>query len=322
MKHLIVIFFLFYGFSTFAQRNTVTNGIRYDGNVGIGVNPWEFSLRIVSAGSNDGQLGLKAIGEEAFLTINNGDNWGLLMRSDINEPKIGAWTVGALHVHPYSTSDGTLDTSKGALATFDFATMRMGIGSTSPLEKLHIEEGALQFYKVGRQDNVDIIKIAEGTDNGFFLQGMFQGIGPSGNALRFKSVWEDNLLLIRGDGNVGIGTTSPTEKLSVDGNILAKKVRVSIDAADWPDYVFEPSYQLMGISELEQYVQSNKHLPDVPSAKQVEKEGLDLGDMDATLLKKIEELALYTIDQEKRIKKQDKLISELLRRLEKLEKKD
>ena len=133
----------------------------------------------------------------------------------------------------------------------------------------------------------------------------------------YNGNWNTSITFQKG-GNVGIGTTTPGEKLEVNGTIRSKRVKV--EATGWPDYVFESNYRLMTIGDLEQYVQNNKHLPEVPSAKQIEKEGLDLGDMDATLLKKIEELTLYTIDQENRIKKQDELISRLLMRLEKLEK--
>jgi hypothetical protein len=106
------------------------------------------------------------------------------------------------------------------------------------------------------------------------------------------------------DGNLGIGTINPTQKLSVAGTILAQKVKVSQPPSlDWPDYVFDSSYQLAPLHQVEKYIQQNKHLMDVPSAAEVKKDGIDLGDNQVVLLKKIEELTLYIIEQEKRIKK-------------------
>ncbi|PWL29973.1 hypothetical protein [uncultured Roseivirga sp.] len=112
-------------------------------------------------------------------------------------------------------------------------------------------------------------------------------------------------LSIEASGHVGIGTTSPTEKLSVDGTVLAKKVRVSTTPGDWPDYVFSPNFKLRSLQELEAFIKVNQHLPEVPSAQEVETNGLDLGDMDATLLKKVEELTLYLIEQNKRLHTSD-----------------
>ncbi len=105
--------------------------------------------------------------------------------------------------------------------------------------------------------------------------------------------------------NVGIGTTDPSEKLEVSGNarivgdIYSKKIKVSTNAGSWPDYVFEKDYDLSPLSEVEAFVNTNKHLPEVPAAKEVETHGQDLGEMQATLLKKVEELTLYTIAQDK-----------------------
>jgi Repeat of unknown function (DUF5907) len=113
-------------------------------------------------------------------------------------------------------------------------------------------------------------------------------------------------------GKVGIGTTNLNDvnyKLFVEGAVRARKVR--IDQLAWPDYVFAPQYQLPSLQELEDFINKNKHLPGVPSAKEVEKEGIDVGDNQALLLKKIEELTLYVIELNKKNEEQGKRIAEL-----------
>lgn len=105
---------------------------------------------------------------------------------------------------------------------------------------------------------------------------------------------------ITSSGNVGIGTITPAAKLTVEGGVLATKVKVS-QTLTWPDYVFEPAYQLTPLGELEQYISENKHLPGIPSAAEVAENGLDLGDNQAALLEKIEELTLHLIRQQKEI---------------------
>ena len=118
------------------------------------------------------------------------------------------------------------------------------------------------------------------------------------------------------NGNVGIGMTqAPYAKLAVNGTICAEEVKVLLtttsDAACWPDYVFDDEYQLMPIPALEQWVKTHKHLPDVPSQIDVEKNGVDLGAMQAQLLRKVEELTLYIIEQNKTIIEQNKRIEDL-----------
>jgi hypothetical protein len=105
-----------------------------------------------------------------------------------------------------------------------------------------------------------------------------------------------------GNGNVGIGTTNPTQKLTVKGTVYSTEVKVDLSAGA-PDYVFEPTYDLKPLAEIETYIKENKHLPEVPSAKEMEANGLQLGEMNMLLLKKVEELTLHLIEQEAQIKK-------------------
>lgn len=106
-------------------------------------------------------------------------------------------------------------------------------------------------------------------------------------------------LRIDPSGNVGIGTTNPTSKLSVNGTIQAKEVVVN---TGWSDYVFHPSYRLKPLTEVAAYIQRNHHLPDIPSEAEVRENGVSLGEMQSKLLAKIEELTLHTIqlDQQNR----------------------
>ena len=110
-------------------------------------------------------------------------------------------------------------------------------------------------------------------------------------------------------GKIGIGTVAPQSELAVKGTITSMKVKVSQEG--WADYVFDSSYRLASLKQVETFIQKNKHLPDVPSAAEVKKDGLDLGDNQAALLKKIEELTLYIIEQNKRLEMQDKRLNVL-----------
>ncbi len=145
---------------------------------------------------------------------------------------------------------------------------------------------------------------------------------PAGSAyygeIRFHTTYWDgsnysnaDRMVIKLNGNIGIGTTTPTNKLEVNGKIRSKEVIV--EATGWPDYVFEADYDLPTLAEIEAFIKANKHLPEVPSAKQVEENGLTLGEMNALLLKKIEELTLHTIAIKKEVdtlKKENEILKE------------
>lgn len=102
-------------------------------------------------------------------------------------------------------------------------------------------------------------------------------------------------------GNVGIGTANPDERLTVAGKVQAEDVEV-VTQIPVPDYVFDEAYKLMKLSELESHLKECRHLPDVPSAKELEDKGIPLSEFSMVLLKKIEEMTLYLIGHDQRIK--------------------
>ena len=125
-----------------------------------------------------------------------------------------------------------------------------------------------------------------------------------------------NVVLQPSWGQVTIGTYTPAAgyKLSIDGKLICEEARIQL-SGDWPDYVFSNGYKLPSISELEKYIRKNKHLPNMPSAAEIEKEnGFDVGDIQKRMLEKIEELTLYVIQ----LKKENE---QLQKRMEVLEKK-
>jgi len=120
----------------------------------------------------------------------------------------------------------------------------------------------------------------------------------SANANSATANWQAKLLIVH--DKVGIGTLTPAEKLSVNGNIRAKEIKV--ETANWPDYVFEEDYQMPSLTETEAFIKKHKHLPGMPNKEQVAAEGISLGEMNRKLLEKVEELTLHLIrEQEARI---------------------
>jgi len=145
----------------------------------------------------------------------------------------------------------------------------------------------------------------------------YRGGDRQGGFIAFSTNNNTEKMRIDPWGNVGIGLTNPTEMLTVNGKVKAKEIKV--DGAGAPDYVFEDSYKVATLEELESYIKANKHLPEIPSAKEFERDGIAVGEMNKLLLKKIEELTLHLIEKDKTLKEQLKINKDFETRLLNLE---
>lgn len=191
----------------------------------------------------------------------------------------------------------------------------VGIGTTSPASKLDIIGGNLSIYNPSNSTGIavgstsfgktSLLMSTSADSNGY---GEISVISASGGA------W-GNLVLEPNGGNVVIGKTSqanPSYKLDVAGNIRANQITVNNSGAD---FVFRKGYRLKSLSYLEKYINTNHHLPEIVSADQMSKEGMDLGELNKKLLQKVEELTLYLFEKEKKDNEQQKRIENLEKRL-------
>ncbi|WP_299361766.1 hypothetical protein [Winogradskyella sp.] len=171
------------------------------------------------------------------------------------------------------------------------------------------------FLRLKNRNNAEFFKVGTlGNDNSIYMHLPETDsrivIGDYGNYLQsegHKFVIRDGSAKVEGDvfstGNIGIGTMSfvdgpDTYRLSVAGKVRAEAVKVY---TDWADFVFEDNYELPTLEEVEDYINDNGHLKDIPSAQEVEENGIELGEMNKLLLQKIEELTLYAIELKKEI---------------------
>ncbi len=174
---------------------------------------------------------------------------------------------------------------------------KIGVGTELPETQLHV--------------NGDL-RVTDLADPNFITLNRFSAVDHKGNLIASEG------LLVKSNNAVGIGLSTPgerqtfiddanTAKLYVNGGIMATELWVKL-LTEWSDFVFADNYKLRPLHEVESYIKEHKHLPDIPSADQVAEEGINVGQMDAKLLQKIEELTLYVIKQQKQIDEQQKLI--------------
>ncbi|GAB1856047.1 hypothetical protein MHTCC0001_08820 [Flavobacteriaceae bacterium MHTCC 0001] len=236
-----------------------------------------------------------------------GNRTGLHIGIDGNE--IGAFNNNnnaVLYLNGSNSNTNTIINGDG--------TGRVGIGTGNPSATLHINSSR----DVGRGQNPAFL-IGSRTAGHIAIDNNEIGAfyNNSNAVLYLNGSQSTSNTIINGDGpgNVGIGTSNPNGwRLAVNGKIRAKEVKVE---TDWADFVFLENYTLPTLFEVENYISENGHLKDIPSADEVKENGIFVGEMNSKLLQKIEELTLYTIQQQKEIERL-KLLEEKLLKIEML----
>lgn len=180
-----------------------------------------------------------------------------------------------------------------------YATHAQGAGDLVERDNVWVGRD-LFLYDGTVANNVDMWRFHHSGNN----RGIYFGRDPYGSAVnRWEFLFEKDgifhakKIFIEG---TALASIPAGYRLAVDGKGLFEEVHLQ-NSTNWPDYVFANNYQLRSLKDTEAFIAQNKHLPEVPSAKKVAKDGYDMGEMTKILLKKIEELTLHTIAQQKEI---------------------
>jgi len=303
---------------TNSSGTVVNSGIYQNGgsggNFGIGTSAPARKLHMESGGVNDGiqvnQSGNTAAGLYLFHTnTSQGGMWSLFSYGPGNgQPSNG---FGIFDYHAGTDRLFVQGGTAGSHANLG----NVGIATTNPTERLQIDggnllvRGANNWTAIGNTaalylgDNTNFIRANKLGRIDFGLAGNYAMSICPGNPYPKVLIGNPSIVNINTGTNYG---------LYVEHGILTSRVRVSVvNSGTWADYVFAPGYQLRPLKEVESFIAANHHLPEVPSACEVEENGVDVMEMQITLLKKVEELTLYMIQQQKTIEQQNKRIAEL-----------
>jgi hypothetical protein len=248
-----------------------------NGNVGIGSAEPVGRLEVV------GQDALRLVGYQPFLTLHDANAGYARGRIQVVAGDLSLFTESYL----------------SGVNTFSFLKLanngNVGIGSAEPVGKLEVVgQDALRL--VGYQPFLTLLDANAG-----YTRGRIQS--ANGNILFYPESFivggSPAVTIFSGSGNVGIGTPKETGyKLSVVGKIICEELKVQL-AGNWPDYVFDKKYELMPLDELAKNIEQEKHLPGLPSAADVQQDGISVGEMQSKLLEKVEQLTLYVIQLQK-----------------------
>ena len=263
------------GFMQLRTNNSNRLHITNEGNVGIGTGSPLSALHVHSP-LNTFNSYLRLTNSTSGLTFGDGAYMGL---DGIN-----------LLFNNAETGHITFSNSTGGNKLVIAPNGNIGIDGFNPLSKLHIQNGA----------DVSI------SSNGYLMMGdpTSTNLILDNNEIGFRNNGTWGELVIQNDGgSVRIGNSSVPAgyKFAVNGKVICEELKIKLASSGWPDYVFSNDYKLMPLKELSAYIQSNKHLPNIPSAGEIEKNGIEVGDMQKRMMEKVEELTLYILQLKKEL---------------------
>jgi len=296
----------------------------------------------------NGNVGINTVTPSTYagysgISTNNATNGGFIdfnragipqavVSGDVNGLNLFA-SIGSVHLWSGGTEKMTI-TSNG----------NIGVGATTPVAKMHINGTLLMETSFANIDPTGSIgNLSYLANSGQMLMGWNrsagggesdfisnQGPGATGGFAFFNYDNSNNqkeLMSIRGTGQVLIGVSNAiyaanqpigSNMLAVGGGIESESVTVKVQGS-WPDYVFKPAYSLPELSKVKSYIDENHHLPEIPSETEIEKDGQNLGEMNKVLVKKVEELTLYTIEADKQLTAEKQKNNDQEARIKKLE---
>src|SRR6185503_13022233 len=260
-----------------------------------------------------GNVGIGTTTPAGKLEINDGNGTGPIAYFGANGITNGK---GLYFSRPVSnTNPGNIQGTLYAVGATDISLQaeggNVGIGTSSPSNLLTVgsssKRGTLNV--IGSATDAPAFSISDSRTAGHQYT-FYNGVSGTGNLDIFDQTTNAYRFTINSSGNIGIGTTSPgSYMLAVNGNVHARQVNV--DVTGWGDYVFKSNYVLAPLSMVKAYVDQYHHLPEIPSEQQIAKDGLNLGEMNKLLVKKVEELTLYLIKKDQQIKAQNERIDRL-----------